>query len=181
MSADLPLLRPRRCRCPGCSVPCSGAVQDPECRSAECRPTVVRFKVVPFQFIFVIVRVCVFCCLKACQHQLCTTVASVVPPRCRAGPVVYHRCDPSMRSANAGGKHDAWASGSSLLEPRFSNLDSTLQLTETPCLWQYLTLRVVYYVLHIRAPPGGLYATLSRFGSDISLTNHCSLLTRITV
>ena len=116
---------------------------------------VVRFKVVPFQFIFVIVRVCVFCCLKACQHQLCTTVASVVPPRCRAGPVVYHRCDPSMRSANAGGKHDAWASGSSLLEPRFSNLDSTLQLTETPCLWQYLTLRVVYYVLHIRAPQAG--------------------------
>ena len=106
---------------------------------------VVRFKVVPFQFIFVIVRVCVFCCLKACQHQLCTTVASVVPPRCRAGPVVYHRCDPSMRSANAGGKHDAWASGSSL----------PLQLTETPCLWQYLTLRVVYYVLHIRAPQAG--------------------------
>ena len=96
-------------------------------------------------------RVSVLCCFKACQHHLCTTVASLVLPRCRAGPVVYQWCVPGMRSANAGVRH----SGSAPLESRLLNLDSTLQQIKPLAFWQYLTLRVVYYVLHICAPQAG--------------------------
>ena len=103
-------------------------------------------------------RVIVLCCFKACQHQLCTTAhhhgvigAATVPCRYRGVPVVRPRhalCEcwsPTQWSA----------SGSAPLESRLLNLDSTLQQIKPLAFWQYLTLRVVYYVLHICAPQAG--------------------------
>ena len=78
-------------------------------------------------------------------------MVSVVLPRYRAGTMEYQWCVPGMRSANAGVRH----SGSAPLESRLLNLDSTLQQIKPLAFWQYLTLRVVYYILHICAPRAG--------------------------
>ena len=53
------------------------------------------------------------------------------------------------------GQGAAQNAGSTPLESRLLNLDSTLQQMEPLAFWQYLTLRVVYYVLHICAPQAG--------------------------
>ena len=98
------------------------------------------------------------CCFKACLHRLCTTVhhhgvsgAATVPCWYRGVSVVRPRhaqCEcwsPTRWSA----------SGSAPLESRLLNLDSTLQQIKPLAFWQYLTLRVVCYVLHICAPQAG--------------------------
>ena len=102
-------------------------------------------------------------------------MVSVVLPRCLVDTVVYHWCVPGMRSANAGVQHGDRVSGSAPLKSRLLNLDSTLQQVEPLAFWQYLTLRVVYYVLHICAPQAGYmpqYSSVAVIFVDQSLFSY---------
>ena len=86
---------------------------------------------------------------------LCTTMVSVVLPRCRAGTVEYQWCAPSMRCANAGGQHGDLGGWFFAGETKIWNLDLTLQLTEPLALgniYRYVLSTTFYISAHpIRA------------------------------